>query len=253
MPMPKDGHARQGVVRHAPPPPGLHQVAQDALRRKIVRGELAPGRRLSEPELCEMLGISRTPLREALKLLANEGLVTLRRNRSAIVAPLDPAALRCLFEAESCIESFAAGLAAERLTAAELKRLRTLQERMEKSQLRGDLDGYFYVNQQIHRLIVAGAKNPALCEAHDVLLGRLARARYMALAVQGRWEESILEHRRILSALESRDPEQSRDLFAHHIGRTGDIIAAYAAGPAGAASPNLPIAPNLPIEKEPSP
>jgi DNA-binding GntR family transcriptional regulator len=244
-----DAPLRQGAAR-CRPPPGLHEVALDALRRKIVRGELAPGRRLSEPELCETLGISRTPLREALKLLATEGLVTLRRNRSAIVAPLNPGELRGLFEAESCIESFAAGLAAERMTSAELKRLRALQERMEAHQGRGDLDGYFDLNQQIHRLIVAGAKNPALCEAHDVLLGRLARARYLALEVQGRWEESILEHREILSALESRDAEQARRLFAGHIGRTGDAIAAFAGGLAKAAPP--PRSPNHPKVKEAS-
>jgi DNA-binding GntR family transcriptional regulator len=210
-------------------PPRLHEVALGTLRRMIVHGELAPGQRLSEPELCDLLGLSRTPLREALKLLASEGLVMLRRNRSSIVAPLDPAALHGLFEAESCIEAFAAGLAATRMTAADLKRLRALQERMEAHRAQGDLKSYFDLNQRIHRAIVAGAKNPALLDAHDLLIGRLARARYLALAIQGRWEQSIEEHRDLLAALEARDAERARQIFAQHIGRTGDAIAAFAA------------------------
>ncbi|MBP2231117.1 DNA-binding GntR family transcriptional regulator [Azospirillum agricola] len=217
--------------RRRAPPPSLAEMAVDRLRGMIIYGDLAPSARLIEPELSERLGISRTPLREALKLLAAEGLVMLRPNRNAIVAPLDAAELTHLFEAEGCIESFAARLAAERMTAADLRRLRGFQGRIEALQGAGALEEYFDINQKIHRLIVSSAKNPALAEAHDRLLGRLARARYFALGAQGRWRESVLEHREILTALESRDGDTAQRLFVQHVGRTGEVVAAACASP----------------------
>ena len=223
--------------RRRVPSLALGEIALGRLRRDIVLGALAPGERLAEPELCERLGISRTPLREALKHLAAEGLVLLRRNRSAVVAPLDARALEGLFEASACIESYAAGLSATRMAAAELRRLHALQDRMEALRAAGELYGYFEINQRIHRLVVEGARNPALVEAHDLLIGRLARARYLALAAHGgRWEESIREHREILAALEARDAERARRLFEHHVGRTGELVAAHVAG-AGSPDP----------------
>lgn len=205
--------------------PSLADRAVDRLRRMIVRGALPPGARIAEPELCETLGISRTPLREALKLLASEGLVMLRRNRSAIVSPLDGAALPPLFEVEAGVEGFAARLAAARMTATDLKRLHTLQERLEAAHAAGDLTGYFDINQIIHRSIVAGAKNRALVDAHDRLFGPLERARFLALAFEGRLAESVLEHRSILDALVRRDADAAGTLLSHHITRTGEVMA----------------------------
>mgnify|MGYP001286522011 CR=1 FL=1 len=233
--LPEPGHESAPAPRRrrAVPPPPLAEMAVDRLRDMIIYGDLAPSARLIEPELSEKLGISRTPLREALKLLAVEGLVMLRPNRNAIVAPLDATELTHLFEAEGCIESFAARLAAERMTAADLRRLRGFQERIEALQGAGALEEYFAINQKIHRLIVSGAKNPALVDAHDRLLGRLARARYFALGAQGRWKESVLEHREILTAMEARDGETAQRLFVQHVGRTGEVVAAACASPRG--------------------
>ena len=190
----------------------------------IVRGHLAPGERLVEPELCEALGISRTPLRDALKTLAAEGLVKLRRNRNSIVAPIDAEQLAHLFEVEASLESMAAVLASERMTNTEIKRLEALQDRMERMQSAGDLDGYFELNQKMHEMIVAGAKNPILVETHGRLLGRLERARYAALGKYGRWEESTAEHRMILEALKSRDSDRVRELVMDHVSHTGEVI-----------------------------
>lgn len=206
-------------------PHSLAEIAVDHLRRLIVNGHLEPGSRLFEPQLGEMLGISRTPIREALKLLAAEGLVELRRNRNAIVSRVDSGDLAALFEAEVGIEAFAAGLAAERMRASELRRLKALQARMEVCYERERRDEYIQINQQVHRLIVAAARNPVLAETHGRLLGRLQRARNLALATEGRAEESILEHRAILAALERRDREATSRLMARHIERTRELFA----------------------------
>lgn len=208
----------------------LAQEAYRVLQRMIVHGELAPGERIVEPALCNQLGISRTPLREALRMLASEGLVTTRRNRNAVVTLIDPQELEHLFEVEAGIESLAVGLAAERMTNTELKQLETLQARLEKLHEKGDRDAYFALNQRIHAQLVAGAKNPVLEETHRRLLGRLERARYLALDRLGRWQESTDEHRAILEALKTRDGERARRLLADHVQHTGEVIAALCDG-----------------------
>lgn len=203
---------------------GLHAEAHRRLRAMIVQGRLAPGARVAEVPLCEALGVSRTPLREALKLLAAEGLIELRPGRGARVAPMKPKEIEDLFETVSGLERVAAEHAARRLTPAELRRLGRLQARMERHHEQGNLEDYFQLNQQIHRLIVAGAKNAVLSATHDQLLARVERARYFALGWRSRWEESVSEHRGVLAALEVGDSERAGALLAAHVLRTGQVV-----------------------------
>jgi DNA-binding GntR family transcriptional regulator len=204
--------------------PGLHGQAADALRRSIIRGELAPGATLVESDLCKELGVSRTPLREALKLLAAEGLVELRPNRSPRIREMLPDETRELFEAIGGIERLAAELAARRITPRELQRLRVLQDSMERHHSARALEAYFGINQQIHRLIVASAKNTPLQEVHESLLARAERARLFALSARGRWDQSVEEHRAVLKALEEHAPEEAGRILGDHVCRTGNIV-----------------------------
>jgi DNA-binding GntR family transcriptional regulator len=203
---------------------GLHEETMDRLRSLIVRGDLAPGETLVEADLSEALGISRTPLREALKLLASEGLVELRLNRSAMIAPLRQEEIEEIFEAVSGIERVAAELAALRMTDGDLEKLDNLQERMERLHDIGKLRDYFELNQQIHGFIVTCSRNRALKATHDSLLSRAERARFFALSSQGRWDESVQEHRALLAALKQRDAERAGRLLAHHVIRTGIVV-----------------------------
>jgi DNA-binding GntR family transcriptional regulator len=207
------------------PRTGLHEQAANRLRTLIVRGDLAPGEPLLEVGLSQALGISRTPLREALKQLAAEGLVELRLNRGAVVAPLRLEELAELFEAVSGIERCAAELAAVRMTPQDIDRLETLQARIERHHDRGELRDYFEVNQQIHSTIVSFARNGVLKASHDALLARAERARFFALAADGRWDESVREHRQVLGALKARDAAQAGQLLGQHVRRTGDAVA----------------------------
>jgi DNA-binding GntR family transcriptional regulator len=200
---------------------GLHDQATARLRTLIVRCDLAPGEVLSEAALSEALGISRTPLREALKLLAAEGLVELRMNRSSRVALLGQAEVEELFEAVAGIERIAAELAAERMTERDIRRLEQLQKRIERHHERGELRAYFDLNQQIHGFIVAAARNNTITATHKKLLARVERARFFALSAQGRWDESVDEHRRILAALEAHDGETAGRALEHHVRKTG--------------------------------
>jgi len=204
---------------------GLHEQAAARLRTMIVRGDLAPGQSLGEADLSDALGISRTPLREALKQLASEGLVELRLNHSAVVAPFRRAELAELFEAVSGIERCAAELAALRMEPEDFERLAALQDKIEWHHDRGELRDYFQVNQQIHSAIVGFARNAVLKATHEALLARAERARFFALSVLGRWDESVREHQEILSALKARDAAQAGQILAHHVRRTGEIVA----------------------------
>src|SRR3954463_9626704 len=174
----KVGKSRSSLsaARLRVPRAGLHEQAAARLRMLIVRGDLAPGEPLMEVELSGLLGVSRTPLREALKLLAAEGIVELRLNRSAVVAPVRCEEIAELFEAVSGIERIAAELAATRMTAPDLRRLNDLRKRRERRHERGELRSYFEVNQQIHTFIVACARNEAIAATHRWLLGRVERA-----------------------------------------------------------------------------
>ncbi|WP_315837054.1 GntR family transcriptional regulator [Bradyrhizobium prioriisuperbiae] len=207
------------------PRTGLHERAATRLRLLIVRGDLAPGQQLLETDLSEALGVSRTPLREALKQLASEGLVELRLNRTAIVAPLRRDELAELFEALSGIERCAAELAATRMEPRDLEQLEAFQASIEKHHSRGEMRQYFEINQQIHRAIVGFSRNGVLISTHDVLLPRAERARFFGLSVLGRWDESVRDHQEILDALKTGDAERAGQLLAHHVRRTGEVVA----------------------------
>jgi DNA-binding GntR family transcriptional regulator len=207
----------------------LHERAVARLRQLIIRGQLAQGTELVEAELCAAIGVSRTPLREALKLLAAGGLVELRPNRSARVAQMQRGELIDLFETLSGLERHAAELAAERMTADDLAALARMQETMEGHFRAAEIDAYFELNHAIHLAIVAAARNPLLQQTHHGLMTRAEWARYAALGSQRRWDESIAEHRAILAALVGRDGADAGRLLARHVMATGlEVVQALA-------------------------
>ena len=140
----------------------LHDAVIEHLRSFIVEGMLEPGKKLNERELCEMLGISRTPLREALKVLASEGLIDISPNRGASVSKMSEAELRETFEVMSGLEAFSGELACERITAAEIAEIKALHYAMLACRSQNDLAGYYSRNQAIHDKINEAARNTAL-------------------------------------------------------------------------------------------
>ncbi|UTD26761.1 GntR family transcriptional regulator [Bradyrhizobium sp. WD16] len=199
----------------------LHERAVERLRELIIRGDLAQGTELVEAELCALIGVSRTPLREALKLLAASGLVELRQNRSARVAVMKRDEILSLFETLSGIERHAAELAAVRMEAEDLGELTRMQDEMEQQFAGRNIDVYFALNHALHQAIVAGTRNPLLSETHQWLIARAEWARYSALRSRQRWDESVREHRDILAALTARDATAAGRLLAQHVMNTG--------------------------------
>lgn len=205
-------------------PTGLSARVAERLKELIIRGHLLPGQQIAKGALSTALGISRTPLREALRQLAGQRLIVLRPNRGAIVTPLDSEAVYALFETLSGIERLAAERAAERGSQADLRRLASLQTELRRKRGAHKLPPYFEVNQRIHLLIVEMAANPVLSEVHASLFPRAERGRFLALEYRGRWDESIAEHEAILEALYRRDAAQAGALLAMHVARTGEAV-----------------------------
>lgn len=195
----------------------LHDVLVERLRDLLTEGEFPPGEKINEKALTEAFGVSRTPLREALKVLASEGLVTLTPNRGARVAKLSEEDLDDVFPVLMSLEGLAGRLACERMSDGEIGRVEALQARMEKEFEDGDRSAYFHTNQEIHEAILEGSQNEVLITTHRSLAGRIRRARYLANMSPERWRQAVDEHRAILDALKSRDIARISDLLVAHL------------------------------------
>ena len=202
----------------------LHDEATERIRDLIVEGRLAAGEWINESELCQQLQISRTPLREALKVLATEGLVELVPRRGAHVARLSIREIVDLFEALSGIEGLAAELAAARMSTADLEKIRQLQVSIQQRHNVRDRLAYFHENHELHVAIVRCSGNSAIVDIHARLIARVRRARYQAILSEARWNASVEEHAQILAALERRDARLAGDLMRQHVAHTGDVV-----------------------------
>jgi len=213
-------HTPPNEPLRAPVPPArlLHETVIDRLRDMIVQGELAPGAKLVERVLCERLGVSRTPLREAIKRLASEGLVALQPNRGAIVTALTLEQVRETFAVIGALEALAGQLACRNITDAQLAEIRALHFEMLACHARGDLAGYFRCNQAIHVAIVAAGGNRTLAATYRHLNAHVLRARYMANLSRERWDRAVAEHEAMLNALAARDGERLQRLLSEHLG-----------------------------------
>lgn len=195
----------------------LHEEALDRLRDLIVQGSLKPGSRMNERLLCQHLGVSRTPLREALKLLANEGLVRLLPNRGAIVAPIDPEQLSQALVVLGALEGLAGELVCQHGTDRSIADIRALHYEMLAMHARNDRVGYFRYNQAIHLAIVEASGNAVLAHTYRQLNANVKRARYMANLSNQRWDAAVAEHEAILAALVTRDAPRLKGLLAEHL------------------------------------
>jgi DNA-binding GntR family transcriptional regulator len=213
----------------------MHIEVTGRLRDMIIEGELAPGARVPEQKLCAQLAISRTPLREAFKALAAEGLLELLPNRGAIVAQLTVEDAEEIFQVLGALEVLAATLAVARISDAELAEIAARHFTMVAHYKRGDLMAYFKVNQAIHEAIVAASHNKVLTQTYRTLNARIARARYMSNLKAVRWEAAVREHEEILAALTARDVGRLTVLMRDHL-RTGwELVKTFIAAPPGAA------------------
>jgi DNA-binding GntR family transcriptional regulator len=214
----------------------LHDTVVDHLRTFIVEGLLAPGTKLNERELCERLGISRTPLREALKVLAAEGLVEISPNRGATVSRMTEAEIREMFELLSGLEAFSGELACERITPGELAEIKALHYEMLACRAQLDLSGYYARNQLIHDRINEAARNTALRQVYVSMNRRVQALRFRSNFSVAKWDSAIRDHEQMLSALEARDGKRMAAILRAHLLAKRDAVLAQDALAEGAGS-----------------
>lgn len=191
--------------------------AVQCIRDMIVAGDLPEGDRIPERVITERLGISRTPLREALKILEVEGLVQISPNRGAMVVKLSLSDVEAVIEMLIGMELHAAELACKRATDEQIALAETLHGQMAEAFRQGELLTYFNINQAIHEQIFACAHNPALLRVYRAESARIRRFRFVSNREGSRWPRAVQEHEQILDALKQREGAILREVLrAHH-------------------------------------
>lgn len=187
------------------------------LRQMIDEGVLIPGSRVPERRLCEQFGVSRTPMREALRALAGEGLLEIRAHRGATVRKFRPEEVDHIFQVLEVLEALAGELACGAMTPDELKEMERLHERMMKAHHRRDRRTFFKLNQEIHELLVLAAHNPPLTKIYNGLSGQTRRIRFMANCSEVEWSVAAQDHEKIIDALRSRCADAVQAILRVHL------------------------------------
>ncbi len=206
------------------PAPVLHQQAGARLRQLIVEGVIEPGRKLNERALAEQLCVSRTPLREAIRMLAAEGLVELLPNRGAVAAQLSPTDIADTFEVIAGLEGQSGELAAARITDEALNEIRALHFEMLATHARRDLPTYYRLNAAIHNHINAAARNPVLTQTYRTVNARLQALRFRSNFDEAKWTRAVQEHERMIELLVARDGARLRKLLIAHLEHKRDAV-----------------------------
>ncbi len=203
------------IARHP-----LHEIVAGRIRDLIIEGRLAPGDEVSEPRLCDLLGVSRTPIREAVRTLAGEGLIVLRPSRSTVVRQFTPEEVHDMLEVIAELEALAARKACESASDAQIAAITAAHEQMMRYFEAKDRLPYYKLNQQIHSMIVEAAGNKALAEVHSLLQARMKRIRYEGHSGPDRWTQAAEEHTKIIEALRARDAKAVAKGMRTHIQNT---------------------------------
>lgn len=206
----------------------LHDEAADRLRELILSGRLAPADRVNEVELSEQFGISRTPMREAIKILATEGLLETLPNHGARVARITAAELEEMIEVVAALEAAGGELACRHITEEELAAIGRDHEAMIEAWRHGDEPVYFALNRAIHDAIMMASRNTTLLNIYTSISGRIRRARYSAHKTPAQWEKAVAEHAEMLTLLRARAGQALGARMRDHVrGKAVVIATAY--------------------------
>jgi DNA-binding GntR family transcriptional regulator len=197
--------------------PALYEQVAERLRARIYAHELAPGAWVDEQALAIEYGISRTPLREALKVLASEGLVTLKPRRGCYVTELSEQDLDEIYPVMALLEGRCAAEATSRASDADIQRLAAIHEKLERCAAAGDTDRFFEANQEFHNALQQLAGNRWLKQLIDDTRKMLKLTRRDSLRLEGRLKQSLAEHRAVLAAIQRRDADAAGQSMHDHL------------------------------------
>jgi DNA-binding GntR family transcriptional regulator len=194
----------------------LHDELLDRLRTMIIGGQFSPGDKIPERQLCEQFGVSRTPLREALKVLAAEGLVQLAPNHGAVVVSLSLAEIEECVPISAAIEGLSGELACQQITDAEIEEIKALHTKMIAGHQSGNMSDCLQANRLLHERIVAAARNPFLASIYDTLFFRIGWPRLISQLPKEEMTKAIADHSDIMQALEDRKGQRLSELLRAH-------------------------------------
>ena len=201
------------VIIRAP----LHVQVAERLRVMIDSGELAPGTRLNEIELCNTMGVSRTPLREAIRSLATEGLIELQPNRGAIVSIVSQEDVTEILPIMASLEGLGGRLAAMHMDQSKIAQVRKIHDQMISHYKNNEVAEYFETNRLIHELITEGSGNQTLVDTINSLSAKVRRARFTAQMTKEGWDKAVSEHEEMIAALEAQDPDRLEAILVQHV------------------------------------
>lgn len=202
----------------------LREKILENIRDAIVSGGLKAGSRVSEPELAERYGISRTPIREAFRQLESEGYITVIPRRGAIVREFSPKDVEEFYAIKSTMEGFAAKLACEKLSSKELDRLKAINDKLADLAKLGDTKHFFKVHNDFHELFIKAADNEKLHELIAGLVTKFQRLRFTSLSLPGRMSISVQEHEKIIDAFRKKDADLAETLVRQNAEYGGRVL-----------------------------
>jgi len=202
----------------------LRELVLDAIRSAIMNGTLQPRERLMEIQMAEELGVSRTPIREALRNLELEGFIVMVPRKGAYVADLSFKDIADVFEIRAALEGLAAGLAAERITEEELEDMERLLVEKRDAITQNDIGKLVEVDTKFHALMYQASRNERLSSIISNLREQIQRFRLTSLSYPGRMKESLNEHKKIVEAIQSRDIQIARHLAQEHIENAENVL-----------------------------
>jgi DNA-binding GntR family transcriptional regulator len=206
-------------------PTALYQEVAERLRQRIFAHELTPGTWIDEQKLAEQYGISRTPLREALKVLASEGLVDLRPRRGCYVTEISRQDMDDIFPLIAMLEGRCAAEAVKRAKPADISALKSIHEQLEAAAREGRIDAFFESNQEFHKKIQELSGNRWLLSVIQDLRKVLKLSRLHSLSLEGRLQQSLVEHRLIMAAVQSGDAVKAEKLMHDHLLSSREALA----------------------------
>lgn len=202
----------------------LHDAALNQIRDMIIEGKLAPGMRINEGQVGAMLGVSRTPLREAIKSLVGEGLVEILPAKGAVIRRFSIEDIRDILGVIKALEQSAAQLACERASDAEIAHIVALHEEMLTLYHSRNRLAYFKLNQAIHSAMVRASGNPVLSETHEQLQARIKRIRFIGNETPERWAGAVEDHEAMIEALRRREALALVQAVGVHLDHTLDRV-----------------------------
>ncbi|MGB9730861.1 MULTISPECIES: GntR family transcriptional regulator [Calditerrivibrio] len=195
----------------------LSEKIAETLRDYIMKGNLKPGERLTEPKLSAMLGISRTPIREALRLLENEGFIDIYPRRGAVVSDITAKDVDEIFVIKTKLESLAARLAVENISESDIKRMMEINERMAKYSETKNVVNLIKLNAEFHNIFIENSNNSRLIKFIESLNKQFKRVTAYSFTEAGRIRKVLEEHANIVDAFVNRDPDRAEQLVDLHV------------------------------------